>query len=197
MYVHLFQRGFSCLALATLVLILLPLAPAAQATPITVIASFNVTNGQQPMCGVTFDAAGNMYGTTYRGNSSVGGTDPGGVVWEIPHGTNTITDLAQFTAYGAEAGDPYGNVAVDPAGNVYGTTSSGSVNNTSVYGGVFEVAAGSNALTDLGDFEVGANPGQHPVAGVTRDAAGDLFGTTQYGSTNNSGTIWEIPPAGG
>ena len=44
--------------------------PAVQATPITVIASFDVTNGQQPMCGVTFDAAGNMYGTTYRGDST-------------------------------------------------------------------------------------------------------------------------------
>ena len=69
--------------------------------------------------------------------------------------------------------------------------------NSAVYGGVFEVAAGSGALTDLGDFARRRQSGNHPVAGVTRDAAGDLFGTTQtYGSTNNAGTIWEIPAGG-
>ena len=188
-------------AWAALPLITLTLAPAAKATPITVIAKFNVTNGQQPMGGVTFDAAGNMYGTTYRGDSGVAGangvaTNAGGVVWEIAHGTHTITDLAVMDGYGSDPGEPYGNVSVDADGTVYGTTSSGGTASRSVYGEVFKVVAGSGTLTDIGDIGVGANPGWHPVAGVTRDAAGDLFGTTQYGSTNNAGTIWEIPAGG-
>ena len=182
-------------AFAALLLITLSLAPAAEATPITVIASFNGTNGRQPMCGVTFDAAGNMYGTTYRGASTPESTNPYGVVWKIAHGTHIITDLAQLGGFGAVPANPYGNVAVDANGNVYGTTSSGSTTSSSAYGEVFEVAAGSGTLTDLGDFGVGGNPGRHPVAGVTRDAAGDLFGTTSSGSIAG-GTIWEIPAGG-
>ena len=199
MHTHQFTGPGFCArlaAFAALLLLTLGLAPAARATPITVIASFNVTNGQQPMCGVTFDAAGNMYGTTYRGDSTLGSTNQDGVVWKIAHGTNTITDLVQFTGNGFVPANPYGNVAVDANGNVYGTVSSGSVNGNSGSGGVFEIAAGSGTLTDRGDFSVGGNPGWHPVAGVARDAAGNLFGTTQYGSTNNSGTIWEIPAGG-
>lgn len=197
MYYH-FSR-YPLARLATFALLCLGAflaVPAAQATPITVIASFSVTNGRQPEGGVTFDAAGNMYGTTYGGTSSVGDPNYGGVVWEIAHGTTTITDLAMFGGYGSEPGAPYGNVAVDANGNVYGTVSTGNANNTNVYGGVFEIVAGSNALTDLGDFGVGAIPGTNPMAGVTRDAAGNLFGTTEFGSTNNAGTIWEIPAGG-
>ena len=199
MHTHLFTGAGFCTRLAAraaLLLITLSLAPTAQATPITVIASFNVTNGRQPRGGVTFDAAGNMYGTTYRGGSQTGSANAGGVVWEIAHGTNAITDLALFTGYGADPGSLYGDVAVDANGNVYGTAYSGGTTSGSVYGEVFEVVAGSGVHTDLGDLGVGANPGTQPMAGVTRDAAGDLFGTTEYGSTNASGTIWEIPAGG-
>ena len=179
-------------AFAALLLLTLSLAPTVMATPITVIASFIGTNGRQPMCGVTFDAAGNMYGTTYRGDSQSGHAPSGGVVWEIAHGTKTITDLAQMDGYAAGAANPYGNVAVDANGNVYGTTNSGGA---SIRGEVFKVVAGSGTLTDIGDMAFGANPGQWPLAGVTQDAAGDLFGTTSSGSFAG-GTIWEIPAGG-
>ena len=122
MHTHLFTGAGFCTRLAAraaLLLITLSLAPTAQATPITVIASFNVTNGRQPLGGVTFDAAGNMYGTTYQGDTQTGSANAGGVVWEIAHGTNAITDLALFIGSGAHPGELYGDVAVDANGNVY------------------------------------------------------------------------------
>jgi len=44
----------------------------------TILGTFNTTNGSNPMSGLIFDAAGNLYGTTVGG-----GTGNGGTVFEI------------------------------------------------------------------------------------------------------------------
>jgi uncharacterized repeat protein (TIGR03803 family) len=38
--------------------------------------------------------------------------------------------------------------------------------------------------------------GGHPFTGLTRDAAGNFYGTTELGSTSDSGTIFKIDPTG-
>src|SRR5262249_44117927 len=55
---------------------------------------------------------------------------------------------------------------------------------------VFELAAGSSTITTLATFN-GAN-GAVPLAGLVRDAQGNLFGTTQGGGANNLGTVFEL-----
>src|SRR5262249_53392696 len=63
---------------------------------------------------------------------------------------------------------------------------------TSGLGTVFELAAGSGAITTLANFN-GAN-GANPDSGVVMDAGGDLFGTTLYlGNTGvGAGTVFEV-----
>ena len=38
-----------------------------------------------------------------------------------------------------------------------------------------------------------ATTGAYPFAGLSMDAAGNLYGTTQSGGTNNAGTVFELP----
>ena len=96
---------------------------------ITVLASFNGTNGLIPVAGVALDPAGNIYGTTS------GGSVNGGTVFEIARGSNTITTLVSFTASGNSANgwDPQANVTLDAAGNLYGTTYAGGPTMTELF----------------------------------------------------------------
>ncbi len=97
----------------------------------------------------------------------------------------TLTTLASFDGVNGE--QPEGNLVADAAGNLYGTTSEGGRHGD---GSVFEIAAGTRALTTLVSFG-GAN-GSQPVAGLLADAAGNLYGTTATGGANNDGTVFEI-----
>ena len=84
--------------------------------------------------------------------------------------------LYSFTG-GADGGSPYAGVIRDAAGNLYGTT---------LYGGsyagcgvVFKVDTAGHE-TVLYSFTGGAD-GANPYAGVIRDSAGNLIGTTRGG----------------
>jgi uncharacterized repeat protein (TIGR03803 family) len=147
---------------------------------ISSLASFTGANGQNPGTSITFDAAGNLYGVTPSGGANGFGT-----VFEIANGSNTITTLASFN--GANGKFPSPGLIIDAAGNMYGIAETGGANND---GTVFEILRGSNTITTLATFN-GIN-GINPEAGLTRDAAGNLFGTTNSGGANNDGTVFEI-----
>ena len=155
---------------------------------LTTLASFTGNNGAYPNAGVTFDSSGNLFGTTLYGGASGKGT-----VYEIAKVTGTLTTLASFTGngVGTNGSTPYGGVTFDSSGNLFGTASGGG---TSGYGTVYEIAQGSSTLTTLASF-TGAN-GSAPVAGVTFDSSGNLFGTTYQGGTSGQGTVYEIAGAG-
>jgi len=81
-------------------------------------------------------------------------------------------------------------VTRDTEGNFYGTTVQGG---DAGYGTVFEVDKDDH-YTVLHSF-LGGDDGGFPFAGVTRDAAGNLFGTTQ-GGEGASSTLFEIDTNG-
>jgi uncharacterized repeat protein (TIGR03803 family) len=145
---------------------------------ITTLASFNGTNGISPQAGVTLDAYGNLYGTTSESLNSQG------TVFEIAKGSNIITTLASFN--GTNGATPSG-VTLDANGNLYGTTLYGGANNV---GTVFEIANGSDSVTTLVSFN--GIRGSGPANGVTLDASGNLFGTTEYGGNAYPSTVFEI-----
>ena len=140
---------------------------------VTSLFSFNGSNAYQPTSAVTLDVAGNIYGT------SGGGSGGYGTVFEIAAGTQTLTTLASFAK--SNAIFPEASLTFDAAGNLYGTTNGDgtAMPNPSHFGSVFEVAAGTHALTNLVNFN-GAN-GAFPHCSLTFDSAGDLYGTTESG----------------
>ncbi|HLY15840.1 MAG TPA: choice-of-anchor tandem repeat GloVer-containing protein [Bryobacteraceae bacterium] len=148
----------------------------------TVLYSFRgASHGSNPMSGVIRDAAGNLYGT-----ASSGGTFYGyGVVYML-NTRNQETVLYYFQG-GADGSTPYAGVVRDSAGNLYGTTFLGGA----AGGGVVYQLDTTGALTVLHSF-TGGTDGYHPVAGVVRDPAGNLYGTTQAGGPWNQGIIYEI-----
>lgn len=146
-----------------------------------------VADGEGLNGNVSFDAAGNMYGT-----AQYGGADNYGSVWKrTPAGAVTV--LHAFTG-GADGASPYGGVALDGIGNMYGTSSNGALGSGTVWKidsfGTFSVL---HAFTGLAD---GANPG----AGPTLDANGNLFGTCYAGASiagaYPQGCLWKVSNAG-
>jgi uncharacterized repeat protein (TIGR03803 family) len=137
-------------------------------------------DGRYPYAGVIRDSAGNLYGTT-----EVGGAYYGGLVYMVDTSGNE-TVLYNFTG-GSDGDFPNGGLARDSAGNLYGTTADGGA---SGLGAVFELNT-TNQLTVLYSF-TGAPDGANPQAGVVRDAAGDLYGTTQFGGTGHVGTVFKL-----
>ena len=111
--------------------------------------------------GLVQDAAGNLYGTTDGGLGRTGSVETGdGTLFEIAHGSGTITTLASFD--GADGASPNGSLLLDTAGNLYGTTAAGGAGYSDTFPGlgtVFELANLSD-VADLG-FQspyVGAGP---------------------------------------
>ena len=85
---------------------------------ITTLASFNRTDGAAPLAGVIMDSSGNLYGTTASGGASGDGT-----VFELAHGSGTITTLASFN--GPNGAGPHDAPIIDSNGNLYGTAAGG------------------------------------------------------------------------
>jgi len=104
---------------------------------ITTLASFNGTNGSTPSAGVTINANGNLFGTTYYGGAG-GGPVGDGAVWELTKGSSAITTLASFI--GTNGANPDAGVTIDANGNLLGTTQGGGANNA---GTVWEIQMSS------------------------------------------------------
>ena len=96
-----------------------------------------------------------------------------------------IKTLATFT--GNNGSNPRDRLLIDPAGDLFGTTLSGGAYSD---GTVFEIAAGSNSISDLISFN-GSN-GANPVAGLISDSQGNLYGATQGGGAAGLGSVFQL-----
>ena len=74
------RRGFFALG-AAIFYALAGLCPRRGGDGLTLVAAFDGNNGANPVATLTFDAAGNAYGT-----ASVGGSTGFGTVWELVKG---------------------------------------------------------------------------------------------------------------
>jgi len=159
---------------------------------ITTLASFNGTNGLQPSAGLVEDSSGNLFGTTSYGGSGYMGPHTlsgDGTVFEVQHGSGTLTTLATFN--GTNGANPYGGLIEDSSGNLFGTTAAGGPGNNQYSDGtVFEVQHGSGTITTLAAFN-GTN-GANPGAGLVEDSSGNFFGTTIGGGASGYGTVFEV-----
>ncbi len=165
-----------------------------------VLYSFNPSagDGSDPVAGLTFDTAGNLYGAT-----NTGGAYGYGTVFElspVSGGGWTEKLLYSFNQDGTDGISPQGTLIFDSAGNLYGTTYMGGPHGTSG-GSVFElspVAGGSWTEKILHQF---GNPGDgiNPQSSLIFDAAGNLYSTTLAGGaySTNGGTVFELSPTAG
>jgi uncharacterized repeat protein (TIGR03803 family) len=140
-------------------------------------------DGSGPLAGV-IHAKGGLYGTT-----AGGGPGTHGVVFQLSlAGKETI--LHGFTG-DADGGAPNSGVVRDSKGNLYGTTNLGGSKNAGV---VYELDE-SGFETVLHTFTNGADGGG-PIAGVIRDADGNLYGTAPQGGSSGNGVVYKLDAAG-
>ena len=156
---------------------------------ITVLHSFlGGTDGANPESGVVHNGEGTLYGTTPAGGSGGQGT-----VYQIdPSGNETL--LYSFTG-GADGGQPVGNLLLDSSDSLYGVTNAGGAGPDGGYGVVFKIDLADGQQTVLYTF-TGGTDGAWPCAGLTRDAAGNLYGTTLGGGVSGGGVVFELDPNG-
>ena len=151
-------------------------------------------DGSSPQAGLVRDKRGNLYGTTAQGGSSANCFLGCGVVFKLDTwGNETVLHTFTNTPDGAL---PLAALVRDKTGNLYGTTASGG---TSVYGTIFKLDTTGNESVRY-SF-AGAPDGAVPQAGLLRDKADNLYGTTfSGGSTDagpqNAGTVFELDGSG-
>jgi uncharacterized repeat protein (TIGR03803 family) len=157
------------------------------------VVLYNFTGGDdgESPGGLTQDAAGNFYGTTYWGGAHGVGT-----VFKLDT-TGTLTVLHTFT--GANGSTPSGSAPLiwDTEGNLYGTTTLGGADNL---GTVFILNPVTKKFRVLHSF-AGGTDGASPWAGLIRDSAGNLYGTTAGGgdyncSSNGCGVVFKLSRSG-
>ncbi|MGB7149382.1 MAG: choice-of-anchor tandem repeat GloVer-containing protein [Terriglobales bacterium] len=181
------------LILAVLSALLLIAARPAQAQETALYNFTGGSDGGDPQSSLTFDTAGNLYGTTYSG-----GLWGYGTVFELsPNGNGgwNETVLYNFTGEADGANPTYSYVMLDSAGNLYGTTYNGGANGLGV---VFELSLVGTSWTEtvLHSF-AGGTDGANPVNGLVMDSAGNLYGKTYSGGSGNNGTVFELIQSGG
>jgi uncharacterized repeat protein (TIGR03803 family) len=155
----------------------------------TVLYTFvDSPDGAAPYDGVTFDAAGNMYGTT-----STGGTNQRGTIFELSPSGSGWTETILHSFAGADGLEPFAGVILDAGGNLYGATAGGGP----VGGGVAYKLSHDNGgwtYSMLDNFFGGIGPMQK----LTLDSAGNLYGANQSsGIGPYYGQVWELTPSGG
>lgn len=140
----------------------------------TVLHSFaGNPNGANPYAGLAMDDAGNLYGTTENGGVSGAGT-----IFKIDAvGNETV--LHSFGGAPTDGADPKARLLLHRDGNLYGTTFSGGSGGS---GTVFKFHLATDTEAVLYNFR-GNLDGGNPFGGVTQDANGVLYGTTEIGGS--------------
>lgn len=151
-----------------------------------VLHRFTGADGFDPEA-LIFDAAGNLYGTTY-----VGGAYGDGTVFELsPTATGGWKEKVLHSFNGSDGDYCYAGVVFDAAGNLYGAVVEGGTYN---HGTVFELTPGASGWTEKTLHSFNSKDGTYPWAPVILDAAGNVYGVTADGGATGYGTVFEIKP---
>ena len=153
-------------------------------------------DGGYPVGGVTFDSAGNLYGTTFEGGFVSPPDNNGyGVIFELtPSGSGWTESVVNKFFDGNDGGLPAASLTMDQAGNFYGTTYAGGTG-TCISG--YYTGCGSVFLNDgqpiytFGNLQQFA-PLSGPLASVSLDASGNLYGTTSGDGINSLGNVFRL-----
>lgn len=113
-----------------------------------------------------------------------------------PAHAQTLTVAYSFSSQ-TDGGQPYAQLVHDEAGNAYGTAAIGGEPNScggEGCGVVFKITKNGH-YSVLYTF-IGGTDGANPWSGLLRDAAGNLYGTTEAGGSASAGTVYELSPSG-
>jgi uncharacterized repeat protein (TIGR03803 family) len=153
-------------------------------------------DGTYPESRVTFDSAGNLYGTTENGGEFDDGT-----VYELTPSTGSWNESVIHSFLGPIGGDlyqPFSGVILDSPGNVYGTGDGLQCGFRQECGAVYEVnpVQGGWGYQFIHRFTQPGD-GNFPAGAPIWDSAGNMYGATEGGDIagNNGPVIWKLSPS--
>jgi uncharacterized repeat protein (TIGR03803 family) len=153
------------------------------------------TDGAFPNGDLIFDAAGNLYGTTYEG-----GIYHVGTVFQMMPGAGGWTFSVIYN-FCSEDGCPGGGgtsagMTLDKQDDLYGTVAGGGAHGR---GGVFELSPGSSGWEEQVPYSFGTRTydGNLPYDAPTLGRAGSLYGTTALGGAYELGNVFRLSRASG
>lgn len=154
----------------------------------TILHNFGDESGSWPLGGTSFDASGNLYGTTW-----FGGADEDGVVYQMmPSGSgwqyNVIHSFDSTDGNSAKAA-----LFQDAAGNFFSTTEGGGTDGVGV---VFEMTSSGGGWTYnvLYNFLGKTQFYDGPLSPLISDAQGNLYGDTLDGGLYGGGSVFKLTP---
>jgi len=161
---------------------------------LTMLHSFDDTDGYYPWGGLVQAINGDFYGTTVYGGANSSCAGGCGTVFKMtPQGV--LTTLYSFCSQAncADGEYPYAGLVQATDGNFYGTTYAGANGG----GTVFKISQ-SGTLTTLYSFcsQTNCADGETPYDGLVQGTDGNFYGTTSQGAVNNGGTIFKVTPGG-
>jgi uncharacterized repeat protein (TIGR03803 family) len=177
--------AYSGLLFAILLILAVGAAAPAHAQQYTVLHDFIGGNdGSEPAYGLTMDSSGNIYGSTFSGDTGTG------TIFEATrqNSTWTLNTLYLFSG-GLDGAVPYAGVTFGPDGALYGTTGYGGYGPCATWGGktgcgtVFKLQQSGGSWTEsvLFYFQQGPEGGTPYGGRLIFDEAGNLYGTAFSG----------------
>lgn len=159
------------------------------------------TDGQYPYSSLVADAAGNLYGSTYEGGTPCSSGNFGcGTVFELtPLAGGGWQETVLYAFQGGNDGSwPEAGPVLDSHGNLFGVTAfgGGSANCGDGCGTIYELTPSASGWSEtvIHRFTAG-NDGAGPIAGLTIDASGNLYGTAFFGGAKGGGVVYEFTQA--
>jgi uncharacterized repeat protein (TIGR03803 family) len=153
----------------------------------TVLHTFTDKDGAYPAASLTFDRAGNLYGTTL-----FGGRSHNGAVFQLSLSGGVWTETVLHSFTGRNDGiDPAASMIVDQNGVLYGTTMAGNV---------FKMTPptqGHTRWTFKSLYNFGSGPDGGPLSPGTLLTGnnGVLYGTQKFGNgPANAGAVFQLAP---
>ena len=194
------MKAKSALTLAALA-VLLALAPSANTQTLSVLHTFEGTDGAGPGA-LAMDSVGNLYGSSVRGGIQ-NCSSPGNFCGTLFELANNNSSFAFHTLYefqnNQDGWSPNSPLTLDDGGNLYGTTLDGGIEGGG--GTVFRLWP---ACKDLGCNQIAWNKtilyrfgncdGAGTNGGLVFDNTGNLYGTT-IEMCGHTGQAYELSPA--
>lgn len=152
----------------------------------SVLWSFQGGNdGANPTAGLTFDASGDLFGTTLKGGSA-----GDGVVFVVKHVGNSESVIHTFTGP-PDGSTPYAGLTVQGK-MLYGTTfeGGGGAECSGGCGTIYEIATSGKSYAILHNF--GSTDGSNPSFGSLIARGNALYGATVDGGTAGYGTVFSF-----
>ncbi len=155
---------------------------------ITILHTFDQTDGESPTGPLVEGADGDFYGTT-----TLGGSSGYGVIYKVSS-SGSFAVLHNFTHSGSDGAVPSDGIMLASDGNFYGGSVEGGDGGEGKGGGTIFKMTASGTVTTIYDFCSQSNcaDGEGPYAPPAQDAAGNLYGTTATGGSNDLGAFYKL-----